>query len=348
MQTGRVAVMAVLAFAPCAMVAQTVPGVDVWMPRPATTLVPEVMVPARVIADPQAYIVVFRVTTDNRIIVLSPRTPYGGFRVPQGGLKSNGVDVSFHTEPTDGVGHVFAAASYTPFNFARFRSGGDWNVTRLDAPPPGDPQAVADWFLKQIVPTRQTPYSINDVAYYVGVVPPTDDSVAVAQAGPSSVGVDSSVADDESGGAPPPDTGYTPVYTPEDTGFSPPPYTAQTYYYGGGYPPIWGTYIYGGWYGGPPVVVPGYAYGKACGGGVVVPIRGVCPGRGSGRGRYVAMPRLRVPPSMPMHLRWRPRPPVTPNRAPPRDVRPAPRPAPAPRPSTPPSAQRGQSAPLRH
>src|SRR5258708_3805995 len=117
MQIGRLFATTALAILPCSVVAQNVPGVDVWMPNPSTTLAREVLVPARVVADPKAYIVVFRITTDKRIIVLSPRTPYGGYRVPKGGLRSAGVDVSFHTEPTDGVGHVFAAASYTPFDF---------------------------------------------------------------------------------------------------------------------------------------------------------------------------------------------------------------------------------------
>ena len=356
MQIGRVLTVAAVATLPCTLAAQNVPGVDVWMPRPAQTLVPEVMVPAHVVADAQAYIVVFRVTTDNRIIVLSPRTPYGGYRVPKGGLRSKGVDVSFHTEPTNGVGHLFAAASYIPFDFSRFRAGANWDVNKLDTPPPGDPQQVADWFLKRIVPSAETPYSINDVAYYVGVVPPMDDSSMVAQGappnvdqtGPSSVAQDSEPEDTNTSVAtePPPqpqDTGYVPVYTPEDTGVSAPIVTSQSYYYGGyPYPYLWGGYPYPGWYGPGVVISGGYVYGRACGRGVVVSVRTSCP-RGYGRGRYVAIPRAAPRPFLP-RMRWRPAPPAV-YRAP-RVVRPAPRPAP--RQAPPPSAQRGQSAPLRH
>jgi hypothetical protein len=174
----------------CASVAPTtaaqsalaaVPSVDVWISNPPVALAHTAPVSARAVADPQAYIVVFRVTPDNRIIVVAPRTPYGAYRVPNGGLRSGGLDVSFRAEQTNGVGHIFAVASYTPFDFSQVRSGGAWNREGLQAPAHKDAIDVADWFVQQIIPSRTTPYGVNNVAYYVGVTPPTDAQMNAQQ-----------------------------------------------------------------------------------------------------------------------------------------------------------------------
>jgi len=178
MQIRRVLTLASAVALPLPMVAQSVPGVDVWMPTPATALAHRRA--SWLMPGP----ISLRITTDNHIIVISPRTPYGGYRIPTDGLRSDGVDVSFRTESADGVGHVFVAASYTPFDFSRVRAGGSWNIAKLGALPHSDPQAVADWFLRHIVPSPETPYGVNDIAYYVGVTPPSGDSQSVGQSAP--------------------------------------------------------------------------------------------------------------------------------------------------------------------
>ena len=230
-----------------------VPSVDVWISSPPMALGHSARVTARAVSDPQAYIVVFRVTSDNRIVVVAPRTPYGAYRVPNGGLRSDGLDVSFRTERTNGVGYLFAVASYTPFDFSRIRLGGRWDTERLRTPPHGDAVDVADWFVQQIVLSRTTSYGINDVAYYVGVTPPENAQGSEQQYTP-----DDAVQSE---------TQNTAVYAT-------PMYDNPSYYDQYGYVPWYNNNFY--WYD-PYAGSLGSGYVKRCPDGSVVSIRAACP-----------------------------------------------------------------------
>lgn len=232
--------------------AQRIPGVDVWLATPADSVAAGDRVPAYAVADPGAYMVVFRVTAGNHIVVVVPRTPYGGYRVPSQGLQSKGVDVSFPGSAADSTGHLFAAASYTPFDFSHVRAGGGWDATRLVAPATLAPVDAADWFLQRIVPSRRTAYSVNDVAYYVGGSPP-----AVARGGDQG-GADNGAAYQSQN---------TMVYVvPGNDGLS--YYSTDPWYYTGYY-----------WYD-PYAYAPRYRYKRRCPNGSVVPRNAPCPSGG--------------------------------------------------------------------
>jgi len=253
---------------------QQVPGVDVWTTTAPTALAHGAQVSARAMADGQAYLVVFRVTPDRRIVVLVPNSPNASYRVPKGGLRGTGVDVSFLADSVNGVGHVYAVSSYTPFDFETVRSGDAWDLSQFTTLPTNSSIALADAFVRQIVPSRSTAYGMNDIDYYVGVTPPADAGITshtetVVTYVPSSSGhvVSDDAFDDYSSMY---YWGYSSgwrggnVWYPGD------------YWYNDNY---WNSpYLYGYSYGYLPYGAYGYAtpYYKQCSNGTIVSIYSAC------------------------------------------------------------------------
>jgi hypothetical protein len=149
--------------------AQRVPGVTVWIAAESSAaLSPGAVVPARASADAGAYLVAFRVAPDGYIAVLIPSSPNASYRVPKSGLGTAGADAAFWADSVQGVGHVYAVSSYTPFDFSAVQSGDQWDLSRLALPRTSDPNAIAQAFVRAIVPSRETAYGMHDVAYAVG------------------------------------------------------------------------------------------------------------------------------------------------------------------------------------
>jgi hypothetical protein len=239
-------VVALMAIGAVPLAGQNAPGVDVWIANPSGKVRQGTVVAAHAVADPGAYLVVFRVTPDNRIVIITPHTPYQVSRVPSSGLHADGLNAPFRVAGANGVGYVFVAAAYTPFNFSRVSAGGHWNGALLATPPRGDAIDMADWFIQQIVPSHDTPYGVTDVAYYVGVAPP------------------STALNEEQAQAPPEDVPQ--VEPPSDVVYTTPPYYDPYPYYGV-YPYPWGVYPYVTVYGGVYFRGPGYRRGPGHVGG---------------------------------------------------------------------------------
>lgn len=251
---------------------QRVPGVDVWITTAPTALAQGTPVAARATTDAQAYLVVFRVTPDNHITVLIPNGPDASYQIPASGLRGTGIDASFFADSVNGVGHVYAVASYTPFDFQTVRSGNTWDFSRFNTQHTVNATALADAFVRQIVPSRETAYGMNDIAYYVGVTPPaTADGMSHTETTvtyvPSQSGrvVPDDGFDDYSGAY---YWGYPyasgNVWYPMDYWYSDDYWNSA---YGSFYSPFYGSYGYG--YG-------GYSYYKVCGNGAVVSIYAAC------------------------------------------------------------------------
>jgi hypothetical protein len=86
--------------------------------------------------EPGAYVTVVRVTTDGQLTVLYPRRPREQEPYEPAQLINNRVpyttfDGRFNVNESDGIGFVFAVASYNKFNYAYFSQGGGWNIGRL-------------------------------------------------------------------------------------------------------------------------------------------------------------------------------------------------------------------------
>jgi hypothetical protein len=245
---------------------QNVPGVDVWISNPPIALARGALVTAHAVADPEAYVVVFRVTPDNHIVVLIPHTPYSTSRIPSDGLRSEGLDASFRAEQTDGVGYVFAAVSYTPFDFSHIRAGGRWETERLGVAPRRDAVDIADWFMQQIVSSRNTPYGINDVAYYIGVTPPANGQATAQQNATSQDAAQSASQNSVIYVMP----GYEDPSSYYQYGYD--AYTSPWNAYP--YAPLYGNAFY--WYD-PYSAGRGSRHVKRCPDGSVVPVRVTCP-----------------------------------------------------------------------
>lgn len=86
--------------------------------------------------DPGAYVTVLRVTSDGMLTVLYPRRPRDQEPFEQGQLVGNRVPFSsfdgrFNVNESDGIGFVFAIASFRKFNYSYFSQGGIWSSGRL-------------------------------------------------------------------------------------------------------------------------------------------------------------------------------------------------------------------------
>jgi hypothetical protein len=86
--------------------------------------------------EPGAYVTVIRVTSDGQLTVLYPRRPKDQEPYQRSQLVNNRVPFStydgrFNVNESDGIGFVFAVASYHKFNFSYFTQAGAWNWGRL-------------------------------------------------------------------------------------------------------------------------------------------------------------------------------------------------------------------------
>lgn len=124
-----------------------------------------------VAADPDAYLTVFRVSTDGEIKVLYPQYPdrqeaYNGSRFVNDRLPVTG-DPAFELREGTGNGFVFAIASYYRFNYSYYASKGRWSIARLaSASRFGSPFQMVRSFVEEITDGSSS-YSMDYVMYDV-------------------------------------------------------------------------------------------------------------------------------------------------------------------------------------
>jgi len=120
-------------------------------------------------SEPGAYITILRVTTAGNVSILYPRRPtaqrpyrneFASDEVPFGGRRE------FYLNEPDGVGYVFAVASFEPFDYRAFNSGGQWTTTRLAGFGYGDPYRAVNSFVSRTLSERAD-YSTDYIQYQV-------------------------------------------------------------------------------------------------------------------------------------------------------------------------------------
>lgn len=120
-------------------------------------------------SEPGAYVTILRVSTLGNVTVLYPRRPtaqrvyrerLANDEVPYGGRRE------FYLNEPDGVGFVFAVASFEPFDYRAFNSGGQWSMTRLAGYGYGDPYRVVNSFVARTLSARAE-YSSDYIQYEV-------------------------------------------------------------------------------------------------------------------------------------------------------------------------------------
>lgn len=119
--------------------------------------------------EPGAYVTILRITTLGDVTILYPRRPttqrayrdeLANNEVPFGGRRE-----FYLTEP-EGVGFVFAIASFEPFDYRGFTSGGQWSMTRLAGFGYGDPYRLVNSFVSRTLSPRAD-YSTDYIQYEV-------------------------------------------------------------------------------------------------------------------------------------------------------------------------------------
>lgn len=120
-------------------------------------------------SEPGAYVTILRVTTAGNVTVLYPRRPtaqrayserLANDEVPYGGRRE------FYLNEPEGVGYVFAVASFEPFDYRAFSSGGQWSMTRLAGYGYGDPYRAVNNFVSRTLSPRAD-YSSDYIQYEV-------------------------------------------------------------------------------------------------------------------------------------------------------------------------------------
>jgi hypothetical protein len=146
-----------------------IPNVRVWLDD-KTYFSGDIIRPY-VVADPDAYITVVRVSTDGELQVLYPRLPGEQRRYEPSQFANDRIPVnttsSFLVRESRGVGFVFAIASYYRFNYRYYTSGRNWSTSRLaSASRFGSPFQIVRSFVEEITEGSDS-YSLDYVMYDV-------------------------------------------------------------------------------------------------------------------------------------------------------------------------------------
>jgi hypothetical protein len=146
-----------------------VPGVQVWLDD--RTYRYNDLIRPHVVADPDAFITVFRVTSDGELTVLYPARPDQQQRYSPNRFANDWIPVSgqpaFYVREGTGNGFVFAVASYYKFNYGYYTNRGQWSIGRLaSASRFGSPFQIVRSFVEEITEGSSS-YSMDYVMYDV-------------------------------------------------------------------------------------------------------------------------------------------------------------------------------------
>jgi hypothetical protein len=144
------------------------PEVSVWIDRYSYR--PGQRLRAFFQSDPGAYVTIIRVTTTGEVRVLYPRTPDVQQPYRYDRLVDDEVpfanDLGFYINEPDGVGFVFAIATYQPFDYRAVASRGRWSTFQLTGNRYSDPRQVVSGFIDRTLPPS-VEYSTDYIQYQV-------------------------------------------------------------------------------------------------------------------------------------------------------------------------------------
>jgi hypothetical protein len=147
---------------------QGAPAVNVWIDRYSFRAGERIR--AYFESEPGAYVTILRVSTAGYVRVLYPRTPtservYTSDRLVDDEVPY-GNQSGFYLNEPEGIGFVFAVASYEPFNYRAFNSGGQWSTLQLSADRNADPFTAIARFVSRTLSPRAD-YSTDYIQYEV-------------------------------------------------------------------------------------------------------------------------------------------------------------------------------------
>ena len=149
---------------------QQAPAVSVWIDR--FSYRPGQRIRAFFQSDPGAYVTILRVSTSGDLRVLYPRTPstqqpYRVDRLMDDEIPfSSDLNLGFYLNEPEGVGFVFAVASFEPFDYRSVTSAGRWSTYWLAGNGYADPYEVVSRFVNRTL-SKWADYSTDFIQYQV-------------------------------------------------------------------------------------------------------------------------------------------------------------------------------------
>lgn len=147
---------------------QAAPAISVWIDRYSFRAGERMR--AYFQTDPGAYVTILRIATSGDVRVLYPRTPslqqsYSSDRVVDDEVPYSN-QAGFYLNEPEGVGFVFAIASFEPFDYRAYTSGGQWSTYALTANRYADPFATVNSFVAHTLSLRAE-YSSDYIRYEI-------------------------------------------------------------------------------------------------------------------------------------------------------------------------------------
>ncbi|MEP6508379.1 MAG: DUF4384 domain-containing protein [Gemmatimonadales bacterium] len=149
--------------------ADNAPQVDLWLDQVDYHLGDRIA--PHFVTEPGAYVTIVRINSDGQLRVLYPQRPRDQQRYQKAQLVNDRVpyysgDSRFEVFESQGMGFVFAIASYDKFDFTYFSQGGEWSVARLaNDGRYGDPFEIVRRFVDRTL--SNSDYSMDYVSYDV-------------------------------------------------------------------------------------------------------------------------------------------------------------------------------------
>ncbi len=146
------------------------PQIDLWLDQ--TSLRPGDRVAPHFVTEPGAFVTIVRVTSDGQLQVLYPRRPRDQHVYTMGQFVNDRVnsysgDRRFEVYESQGIGFVFAIASFDKFDFRYFTTGGEWSINRLaNDSRYGDPFEIVRRFIDRTL-DGGSDFSMDYVSYEV-------------------------------------------------------------------------------------------------------------------------------------------------------------------------------------
>ncbi|MGH9418555.1 MAG: DUF4384 domain-containing protein [Thermoanaerobaculia bacterium] len=118
-----------------------------------------------------AYVTIVRVTSDGEVRVLYPQRPrdqrsYERAQLVNDRVPYSSIDRRFEVYESEGMGFVFAIASYSKFDYSYFAAGSDWSINRLASIRYGDPFEIVRRFADRTLGDKSD-FSMDYVSYQV-------------------------------------------------------------------------------------------------------------------------------------------------------------------------------------
>src|SRR6478672_3989386 len=144
------------------------PAVSVWIDR--FSYRPGQRIRAFFQSDPGAYVTILRVSTTGDVRILYPRPPSTQQPYRLDRLVDDEVPFSnslgFYLNEPEGVGFVFAVASFEPFDYRSITRSGQWSTYQLTGTRYSDPYDVVSRFIDNTLPTN-VDYSTDYIQYQI-------------------------------------------------------------------------------------------------------------------------------------------------------------------------------------